>query len=118
MKKRQQKKIECEYWSVKEVGGKLGVCDDTVLSLIADRKLSALKVGRAWRIRKDKLQRFEYGYNYSIASIKHDDHNLLSATLYLGDKEYFHGSLEDCVTTFGLLDEPEPFVIKGSINVD
>jgi len=50
--KRQRKKIESEYWSVKEYAEKMDVHEDTIYSAIKRGEIKAIRVGRCWRIRK------------------------------------------------------------------
>jgi excisionase family DNA binding protein len=55
MTKRQARKIETEYLSICEYADMIGVHSETIRRMIKDGRITAVRVGRIWRIRKDEM---------------------------------------------------------------
>jgi excisionase family DNA binding protein len=50
--------MEKDIYTVPEVARRLQVTDKTVRAWISERKLTAIRVGREWRIREEDVQAF------------------------------------------------------------
>jgi excisionase family DNA binding protein len=50
--------MEKDIYTVPEVARRLQVTDKTVRAWINDRKLTAIRIGREWRIREEDVQAF------------------------------------------------------------
>lgn len=67
----------CDYWSVCEVAGRIGVSERTVMRRIKDprkdHRIPAIKIGGIWRINKRDLEK--------VMGIKNEAENLYVSTI-------------------------------------